>query len=305
VLAQVFGQKDQEAEPQRARAGAAAGRGTGQTSGPRESNLPDDGQTTHKSAGRHAQQCVWHAGLCGTSVRSQLTIFFIANGRQRQEEKGRLMMTRGEAGTSKPASWSKKGQKMPCDARDNADGRGDEDEEDGEDGEGVQDDEDGEEDEEDDEDEVGEQQQQQQQQLQLQKQNPSDGGGLPQTQYRQKDTLKRRQTRRDAQITKRLLDPEHSLAFGVWKPANGDVKVCSKGIGISHRLRNDVLDTLFKGIKNATPAKSTFQHPAEPFFDGVLTRRLLMSLVRCMGHVRVAQVHSAAYCTCHIFRSAS
>jgi hypothetical protein len=101
VLAQVFGQKDQEAEPQRARAGAAAGRGTGQTSGPRESNLPDDGQTTHKSAGR-----------------------------QRQEEKGRLMMTRGEAGTSKPASWSKKGQKMPCDARDNADGRGDEDEED-------------------------------------------------------------------------------------------------------------------------------------------------------------------------------
>jgi hypothetical protein len=88
------------------------------------------GQTTHKSAGRHAQQCVWHAGLCGTSVRSQLTIFFIANGRQRQEEKGRLMMTRGGAGTSKPASWSKKGQKMPCDARDNADGRGDEDEED-------------------------------------------------------------------------------------------------------------------------------------------------------------------------------
>ena len=39
-MAQVFGQKDQEAEPKRARAGAAAGRGTGQTSGPRASNLP-------------------------------------------------------------------------------------------------------------------------------------------------------------------------------------------------------------------------------------------------------------------------
>ena len=44
-MAQVFGQKDQEAEPKRARAGAAAGRGTGQTSGPRESNLPDDYKT--------------------------------------------------------------------------------------------------------------------------------------------------------------------------------------------------------------------------------------------------------------------
>jgi len=196
---------------------------------------------------------------------------------------------------------------MPCDARDNADGRGDEDEEDGEDVEGVQDDEDGEDNEEDDEDEDGEQPQPQPQpqQQQQQKQKQSDGGGLPQTQYRQKDTHQRRQTSRDAQITKRLLDPEHSLAFGVWKPANGNVKVCSKGIGISHRLRNDVLDTLFKGIKNATPAKSPFQHPADPFFNGVLSRRLLMSFVRCMGHVRVAQVHSAAYCTCHIFRSAS
>jgi hypothetical protein len=157
-------------------------------------------------------------------VRSQLTIFFIANGRQRQEEKGRLMMTRGGAGTSKPASWSKKDQKMQCDARDIADCRGDEDEEDGEDGEdgeGVQDDEDGEDDEEDDEDEDGEQQQQQQQQLLLQKQNPSDCGGLPQTQYLQNDTHKRAQTRRDAQITKRLLDPGHSLAFGVWKPEMG------------------------------------------------------------------------------------
>jgi hypothetical protein len=238
-------------------------------------------------------------------VRSQLTIFFIANARQRQEEKGRLMMTRGGTGTSKPASWSNKGQKMPCDARDNADGRGDEDEEDEEDGEGVQDNEDGEDDEEDDEDEDGEQQQQQQQLLQLQKQNPSDSGGLPQTQYRANECSKKGQTRRDAQIAKRLLNPQHSLAFGVWKPANGEVRVCSKGIGISHALRNDVLDTLFKGIKNATPAKSTFQHPAEPFFDGVLPRRLLMSLVRCMGHARVAKVHSAAYCACHIFRSAS
>ncbi len=26
----------------------------------------DKGQTTHKSADRHAQQCVWHAGLCST-----------------------------------------------------------------------------------------------------------------------------------------------------------------------------------------------------------------------------------------------
>ena len=231
----------------------------------RISQIEHEGQTTHKSAGRHAQQCVWHAGLCGTSVRSQLTIFFIANGRQRQEEKGRLMMTRGGAGTSKPASWSKKGQKMPCDARENADGRGDEDEEDAEDAEdaeGVQDDEDGEDDEEDDEDE----------------------DGLPQTQYRQNEWSKKGQTRRDNQIAKRLLNPQHSLAFGVWKPANGDVRVCSKGIGISHTLSNDVLDTLFKGIKNATPAKSTFQHPAEPFFDGVLTRLLLMSLVRCMVH---------------------
>jgi hypothetical protein len=237
-------------------------------------------------------------------VRSQLTIFFIANGRQRQEEKGRLMMTRGGTGTSKPASCSNKGQKMPCGARDNADGSGDEDEEDEEDGEGVQDDEDGEDDEEDDEDEDGEQQQQQQQQL-LQKQNPSDSGGLPQTQYRANECSKKAQTRRDAQIAKRLLNPQHSLAFGVWKPANGEVRVCSKGIGISHTLRNDVLDTLFKGIKNATPAKSTFQHPAEPFFDGVLPRRLLMSLVRCMGHARVVKVHSAAYCACHIVRSAS
>jgi hypothetical protein len=268
------------------------------------SQIEQEGQTTHKSAGRHAQQRVWHAGLCGTSVRSQLTIFFIANGRQRQEEKGRLMMTRGGTGTSKPASWSKKGQKIPCDARDKADGSGDEDEEDEEDGEVVQDDEDGEDDEEDDEDEDGEQQQQQQQLL-LQKQNPSDSGGLPQTQYRANECSKKGQTRRDAQIAKRLLNPQHSLAFGVWKPANGEVRVCSKGIGISHTLRNDVLDTLFKGIKNATPAKSTFQHPAEPFFDGVLPRRLLMSLVRCMGHARVVKVHSAAYCACHIVRSAS
>jgi hypothetical protein len=110
---------------------------------------------------------------------------------------------------------------MPCDARDNADGGGDEDEEDGEDVEGVQDDEDGEDDEEDDEDEDGEQQQQQQQQQQLQKQNPSDCGGLPQTQYLQNDTHKRAQTRRDALITKSLLDPGHSLAFGVWKPEMG------------------------------------------------------------------------------------
>jgi hypothetical protein len=50
VMAQVFGQKDQEAEPKGARAGAAAGRGTGQTSGPRESNLPDD----YGLAGMHA-----------------------------------------------------------------------------------------------------------------------------------------------------------------------------------------------------------------------------------------------------------
>ena len=50
VMAQVFGQKDQEAEPKRARAGAAAGRGTGQTSGPRESNLPDN----YGLAGTHA-----------------------------------------------------------------------------------------------------------------------------------------------------------------------------------------------------------------------------------------------------------
>ena len=49
-MAQVFGQKDQEAEPKRARAGAAAGRGTGQTSGPRESNLPDN----YGLAGTHA-----------------------------------------------------------------------------------------------------------------------------------------------------------------------------------------------------------------------------------------------------------
>jgi len=92
------------------------------------------------------------------------------------------------------ASWSKKGQKMPCDARDNTDSRVDEDEEDGEDGEGVQDDEDGEDDKEDNEDEDGEQQQQQLLLLQLQKQNPSDCGGLPQTQYRQNDTRKRAQT---------------------------------------------------------------------------------------------------------------
>jgi hypothetical protein len=35
------------------------------------SQIEHEGQTTHKSAGRHAQQCVWHAGLCSTCVRGR------------------------------------------------------------------------------------------------------------------------------------------------------------------------------------------------------------------------------------------
>jgi hypothetical protein len=68
-LAQVFGQKDQEAEPQRARAGAAAGRGTGQTSGPRESNLPDD----YGQAGMHAEDAAppFHSITEGDEVEFQ------------------------------------------------------------------------------------------------------------------------------------------------------------------------------------------------------------------------------------------
>jgi len=71
--------------PSRRKAGIAVRGCPGQHRIPQ---IEQEGQTTHKSAGRHAQQCVWHAGLCGTSVRSQLTIFFIANGRGRRRKEG-------------------------------------------------------------------------------------------------------------------------------------------------------------------------------------------------------------------------
>jgi len=68
-MAQVFGQKDQEAEPKRARAGAAAGRGTGQTSRPRESNLPDN----YGLAGTHADAppTPFHSSTEGLEVEIQ------------------------------------------------------------------------------------------------------------------------------------------------------------------------------------------------------------------------------------------
>jgi hypothetical protein len=55
----------------------------------RINEIEQEGQTTRKSAARHAQQCVWHDGLCSTCVRSQLTIFFIAIGRQKRRKEGR------------------------------------------------------------------------------------------------------------------------------------------------------------------------------------------------------------------------
>jgi hypothetical protein len=141
-----------------------------------------------------------------------------------------------------------------------------------------------------------ENEQQQQQQQQKKKQHGGGGGLVPKTdqnsvpsllrtqqQYRQIEFEKRKQKTRDSKISATLLHPHHSLAFGVWKTPNGDVNVCSKGIGIGHNLRNDVVDTLFKGIKNATPANSTFQHLADPFSGGVLSRRLLMSLASAHG----------------------
>jgi hypothetical protein len=58
-----------------------------------------------------------------------------------------------------------------------------------------------------------------------------------------------------------------------------------------------VVDTLFKGIKNATPANSTFQNPADPFFGGALslieTSAHVFGQAARMGHVRAATVHSA------------
>ena len=77
----------------------------------------------------------------------------------------------------------------------------------------------------------------------------------------------------------------------MWKTANGEVNVCCKGIGID--IRDQVVDTLFQTIKNATPATNKFRQPADAFFGKGLTKNLLLSLVRCMGPSFAAQVDPA------------
>ena len=67
--------------------------------------------------------------------------------------------------------------------------------------------------------------------------------------------------------------------------------VCGKGIGIG--IRDQVVDTLFQTIKNATPATNKFRQPADAFFGKGLTKNLLLSLVRCMGPSFAAQVDLA------------
>ena len=76
------------------------------------------------------------------------------------------------------------------------------------------------------------------------------------------------------------------------------VKACSKGIGTRGtdiKLRDQVVETLFAGIKNFTPstAISKFQHAEDAFFGGGLTRLKLYGLVWCMGHKTAAKVDPA------------
>ena len=128
---------------------------------------------------------------------------------------------------------------------------------------------------------------------------PGVGGGLArktsqksvqwnQQQYRQTEYAHRQQTTRNLKIISTLLHPNHRLGFGVWKTSNGEVNVCGKGIGID--IRDQVVDTLFQAIKNATPATNQFQQPADAFFGKGLTKKLLLSLVRCMGPSFTSQV---------------
>jgi len=78
--------------------------------------------------------------------------------------------------------------------------------------------------------------------------------------------------------------------------------VCGKGIGIG--IRDQVVDTLFEAIKKATPAPNKLQQPADAFFGRGLTKRLLLSLVRCMDPKVTSQVYpvvgtySSCVCVC-------
>ena len=89
-------------------------------------------------------------------------------------------------------------------------------------------------------------------------------------QYNQTRLEHRQQTTRDSKIIANLLHPQHRLGFGVWKTANGEMHVCGKGIGID--IRDQVVDTLFQAIKNATPATNKFRQPADAFFGRGLTK---------------------------------
>ena len=86
---------------------------------------------------------------------------------------------------------------------------------------------------------------------------------------------------RNDKIVKTLLHQDHRLGFGVWETSKGAMYVCGKGIGIG--IRDQVVDTLFEAIKKATPAPNKLQQPADAFFGRGLTKKLLLSLVRCMG----------------------
>ena len=71
-------------------------------------------------------------------------------------------------------------------------------------------------------------------------------------QHRATESAKKQQKTRDLRITSTLLHPEHSMALGVWT-SKGHVKACSKGIGTRGtdiKLRDQVVETLFAGIKN-------------------------------------------------------
>jgi hypothetical protein len=89
-------------------------------------------------------------------------------------------------------------------------------------------------------------------------------------QYRQPEYARRQQTTRNDKIISTLLHPNHRLGFGVWETSKGEVNVCGKGIGIG--IRDQVVDTLFQAIKNATPATNKFQHATVPSFPQGPTR---------------------------------
>ncbi len=143
---------------------------------------------------------------------------------------------------------------------------------------------------------------QEEEERQERQEQPGVGGGLAQKtsqksvqgntqQYRQTKSARRQQTTRNDKIISTLLHPNHRLGFGVWETSNGEVNVCGKGIGIG--IRDQVVDTLFQAIKNATPATNQFQQPADAFFGRGLTKSLLLSLLRCMGPSFTAQVDPA------------